>query len=250
MQNAVRVRRLQRVGDLQAQPNGRRRRVGSAQLAPVDELQHEIVRADVVDLADVRMVHGRDRARLLLKALLPVRIAGQRGGQDFDGNVALQARIARAIDVAHPAGTERGDDFVRSETSAGREVHAPCYRGPRLERRGAVAVARDYSQRARIDADLREGGAKLVRQPDEFVRLWDDRLKVVRRPDDLAGATSHTDRSYAASARSDAPSAAPSSRNKPAPSPRQALPCMHANVVGASRASRSSTLTVEGACAK
>ena len=45
-------------------------------------------------------------------------------------------------------------------------------------------------------------------------------------------------------------SRAPNSRNNRAPSPRQAVPCITASVVGASRANRSSMPAVCGACAK
>ena len=40
-------------------------------------------------------------------------------GQDLDRDVAIQLRVARAIDLAHAAGADRHDDFVRAEASAG-----------------------------------------------------------------------------------------------------------------------------------
>ena len=36
-------------------------------------------------------------------------------------DVAIELRIARAIDLAHPAGAEGGDDFIRAETSTHRK---------------------------------------------------------------------------------------------------------------------------------
>ena len=36
------------------------------------------------------------------------------GGQNLDGDVAAEPRVARAIDLAHPAGAERRDDLVRA----------------------------------------------------------------------------------------------------------------------------------------
>ena len=44
---------------------GKGPRIGVA----LDVLQHQIVRADVVDLADVRMVERGDRARFLVEAV-------------------------------------------------------------------------------------------------------------------------------------------------------------------------------------
>ena len=59
-------------------------------------------------------------------------------GQDFERDIAIQLRIARAIDLSHAAFADRRGDFVDSETRAGREGQtAPKYMSGR--RRG-----RDY----------------------------------------------------------------------------------------------------------
>ena len=50
-------------------------------------------------------------------------IRGQIGGQNLDGYVALQPRIAGAIHLAHATGAERRDNFVRTEFSPRREPH-------------------------------------------------------------------------------------------------------------------------------
>jgi hypothetical protein len=44
-------------------------------------------------------------------------------GENFDGDGAIQARVARAIDLTHSTGTDGGDDFIRSETRAGGQIH-------------------------------------------------------------------------------------------------------------------------------
>ena len=49
------------------------------------------------------MIEGREQARLALEPADPVGIVRERRGQDFHGDVALEARIGRAIDLAHPA---------------------------------------------------------------------------------------------------------------------------------------------------
>ena len=41
----------------------------------------------------------------------------------LDGDLAAQARVAAAIDVAHPACPERLDDFIRTQSGACREAH-------------------------------------------------------------------------------------------------------------------------------
>ena len=65
----------------------------------VDKLHDEevdvVVRADVVEVADVRMVEGGDRAGFALEALASFLVAGQLFRQDFDGDQAM-SRVSRA----------------------------------------------------------------------------------------------------------------------------------------------------------
>ena len=49
-----------------------------------------------------------------------------RDPQDFQGDVALQPRVACAIDLAHAAGTDGSDDLVCTDAGVGRL----CYRVP------------------------------------------------------------------------------------------------------------------------
>jgi hypothetical protein len=76
---------------------------------------------EAIDVTDVRVIQRREQLRLALEAREPLRIACDRLRQDFDRDVAIQRRIARAIDFAHPAGANRTDDLVRAETGADRE---------------------------------------------------------------------------------------------------------------------------------
>ena len=59
------------------------------------------------------MIQRGDGLGFALKALAKL----LRG--DFDGHVAIQSRIVRAIHFAHPAGAERREDFVWPEFRAG-----------------------------------------------------------------------------------------------------------------------------------
>ena len=54
----------------------------------------------------------------LFETVLAIAIEAECGGQDLDGDLAAQARIARAIDLPHPAGPDDADDFVRAQASA------------------------------------------------------------------------------------------------------------------------------------
>ena len=55
------------------------------------------------------------RARFLLEALQALGIGRERRGQDLDGDVATEPRVAGAIDLAHPAGADLAEDLVRPE---------------------------------------------------------------------------------------------------------------------------------------
>ena len=51
------------------------------------------------------------------------RVLGEALGQHLDRDLAMQARVAGAIDLAHPARAQRSDDLVLSETGTGGEGH-------------------------------------------------------------------------------------------------------------------------------
>jgi hypothetical protein len=70
------------------------------------------------------MVQRGDGFGFLLEAADAISIARQRRGKHFDGDVALQARIACAINFAHPACTEQRLHFVGTELCAGSERHS------------------------------------------------------------------------------------------------------------------------------
>ena len=56
-----------------------------------------------------------------LEARQAIGIARERLGRILMRDVAIQLRVARAIDLAHPAFADRRGDFVDAETSADRE---------------------------------------------------------------------------------------------------------------------------------
>ena len=124
MDDAEAVRGVERAGDvdrhaerLAQRQRPARDRVGERLPFEVlhDQVVDAVLMADVVERADVRMVQPRDRARLAVEALAQLRARGEMRGQDLDGDVAVETRVAGAIDLAHAAGAERGDDFVGTE---------------------------------------------------------------------------------------------------------------------------------------
>jgi hypothetical protein len=48
-------------------------------------------------------------------------VGGDRWGQDLDGDLALQLRVGRAIDLAHPTSADLRGDLIRPETGTGRK---------------------------------------------------------------------------------------------------------------------------------
>jgi hypothetical protein len=78
------------------------------------------VGTNVVERADVRMVLRSNRSCFTLEPLTPNRI---RAGQDFDRDNAVEAGIARLIDLSHSSGPKGREDFVWAESGAVNEGH-------------------------------------------------------------------------------------------------------------------------------
>ena len=77
-------------------------------------LHHQVVRSNVVKLANVRMVEGGYGAGFALETL------GELGFGNFDGYCAVQTGIARFIYLAHTPGADLREDFIGPELIAGR----------------------------------------------------------------------------------------------------------------------------------
>ena len=125
MNDAFRVGCIQRVGHLDAQRQRSRdiERLAADVLAKrlaVQQLHHQEWMArrltDVVNRANIGMIQRRSRPRLALETLSrSLRRKSLR--QNFDGYVAMQPRVPRAIHLAHPALADGREDFVRPEFS-------------------------------------------------------------------------------------------------------------------------------------
>jgi hypothetical protein len=63
----------------------------------------------------MRVVQRREHFRLALKAREPIVIRGKRCGEDFDGDLALQLRVGRAIHFAHSTFAKLGKDLVSTD---------------------------------------------------------------------------------------------------------------------------------------
>ena len=79
--------------------------------------------ARVMNRENVWMRERGDRFSLSLEPRAPIRIGGKRRWQNFDRDVAVEARVPGAIDLTHAARTEWAEDFVRAEASTGTQRH-------------------------------------------------------------------------------------------------------------------------------
>ena len=133
MDDALFVRRFERLGDLPrdreyfidgegslGDPIGERR--------PFHQFQHERLHArrlfETVDRADVRMIQRGEDLRFTFEAREPFNVQGKGIRQDHQRDVAMQPRIARAMQLAHAARPEGGLNLVRAEARTGGKCHA------------------------------------------------------------------------------------------------------------------------------
>ena len=79
--------------------------------------------ADIVQGADVGVIQRRHRACFALEAFPGLRVAGDVRRQHLQGHGAGQPCIARPVDLAHPSGAQRRDDFVGTKPGSGRQGH-------------------------------------------------------------------------------------------------------------------------------
>ena len=95
------------------------------QILAFDQLHHQRVRItaflESVNVRDVRMVECGEGLRFAREPRQPIRIAGERVGQNFQRHVAIELRVPRAIDLSHAPGSQDGEDLVRAEACAGSE---------------------------------------------------------------------------------------------------------------------------------
>ncbi len=88
-----------------------------------DEVGDAVVAPDVEDGEDVRVVEPPDRLHLDLEPADPVGVGGPGPREDLDGDVAAEPGVPGAPDLAHPARTDAGYDFVGTELVSRRECH-------------------------------------------------------------------------------------------------------------------------------
>ena len=107
-----------------------------------DEVLGLALAPDVVERADVRVGELGDRLGLALEALAGFGRGREVRRQNFDRDGSLQPRVARPVDLAHPARAERRQDLVRTETGPRGKRHPAMPPIPADERsRGTTSAA-------------------------------------------------------------------------------------------------------------
>src|SRR5262249_46148949 len=78
---------------------------------------------EVVERNDVRVRERRHGLGLALEARERVGALGELGRENLDGDVAVQTRVPRPVDLAHPACAERRKDLEGAEPRPGDGRH-------------------------------------------------------------------------------------------------------------------------------
>jgi hypothetical protein len=87
------------------------------------QVRRVVVRANVVERADVRVCERGDRARLTLEAHATLGIGAERGRQGLGRDRATEAGVAGLADLAHAARPNGGLDLIRAGTGTGGQGH-------------------------------------------------------------------------------------------------------------------------------
>ncbi len=121
MNDAFGVRRIQGIGNLDAQVQQLIRSYGAVLDSVLQGLPFQVLHddeglafviADVVDGADVGMIECRGRSGLPLETIQCLFVLGKLFRQKFQGHIAAQAGVLSLVDHTHPTATQFLCDFV------------------------------------------------------------------------------------------------------------------------------------------
>src|SRR6266404_2498739 len=87
------------------------------------QIINAVLLADVEECADVRMIQAGNSARFALESFAQFGTIRKMRRQNFDGDDAVEPRVARAVHLTHPARADRGENFIWAESSSGRHAH-------------------------------------------------------------------------------------------------------------------------------
>jgi hypothetical protein len=112
MRDAFVVRGFERLRNLTRVMERGVERQRTLEILALHQFHHQVIRTDVVELADIGMIQRGDDPRLTLEALRKFR------GGDFDRDIAIQPRVAGAVNLAHPSRSEGRENLIGSQASS------------------------------------------------------------------------------------------------------------------------------------
>ena len=121
-----------------------------------DDIGDAVFIANVIDRDDVGMIERRDSVRLNPETLAASGIAGYFGKQNLQCDFAAKPGIARAVDLAHPAGAKQDQDFVRAQASTAGERHGnPFDSIPRRRHDGPLTFGNTARHHRKLQRSVR-----------------------------------------------------------------------------------------------
>ena len=69
------------------------------------------------------MIQRSGGARFQLESPQPIAVEGKRRRQDLERHIPPNSRVTCSVDLPHPPGPDRGDDFVRPEARTNADCH-------------------------------------------------------------------------------------------------------------------------------
>ena len=129
MDDALLMRRLQRVGDLRRVAHGIVDGQGTITLQSVgqrftldmlhDEIADPILFANVEQRTDMRVVQARNRPAFVREPAFQLAVGGELIGKDLDGDRATETSVTGPKDDAHATGAELAGNLVWAEHGSG-----------------------------------------------------------------------------------------------------------------------------------
>jgi|SRR5579864_4561549 len=117
MRDVVLICRLERIADLRGVGQRSIERERALERSPLDKLHDQIVRADVVNLANAGMFQRCNCLGFALEALTELQLG------NLDGDEAIQTRVAGLVHLTHATRADGRKNFKWAELVAYREGH-------------------------------------------------------------------------------------------------------------------------------
>jgi hypothetical protein len=124
MRDAGIVGRRQTIGDLRHYLHRLAlREMGVVERFALHDLGHHVVVANIKNTQNIGMIQSGHRAGFFFESMAARRVMRNIRGQHLHGDIAVQTRIASAVNLAHTSGADRSDNLVRTQARGTGERH-------------------------------------------------------------------------------------------------------------------------------